>query len=612
MSENNNELKELEVDKIFDQDQYIIPIYQRNYAWKESQIVQLLYDIKDSEGKNYYLGSLVVFKRENGDFEVIDGQQRLTTLYIILKALGINSTEKLKFEAREKSSQTLKELGNDSTNDKNLNSDILSAYKIINKFINTELKDKDENKSYIKYLKEQVKILRVEVPKDTDLNHYFEIMNNRGEQLEKHEILKASLLSKLGNKRDKTIFSKIWEACSDMNRYVQMSFSKEEREKIFGEELNTIQARDFDSLVSMFSESEGKDKDNNNNSDFELKNLISKNSDCKKGEEVKNDEKLEQDRFSSIIDFPNFLLQVLKLQFNDVSLDDKKLISEFGKIKEDEKKIKEFGYLLLKIRFLFDKYIIKREKDDWSLIKLKKDTENKLSYINSFGEEDEENNNKNLIMLLSMFHVSYPTRSYKNWLNKVLDYLNNDKKDIEYKDYLEKLGKEFIFEKYLNREEIKLENSVFSKNDILDAGVNVPNFIFNYLDYLLWKTDRGEKTPKYSSFEFTFRSSVEHYYPQTSKREEKISEDILNCFGNLCLISASKNSSLSNSMAEEKAEILDSKKNKIESIKQKIMTDKIIELKKNGKIWDKENIITHREEMIKILLNNVKKNETSK
>ena len=87
------DLKEIKIGGIFNETQYIIPIYQRNYAWKESQILQLLYDIKDSEDKNYYLGSLVVFKRENGDFEVIDGQQRLTTLYIILKALGINSTE---------------------------------------------------------------------------------------------------------------------------------------------------------------------------------------------------------------------------------------------------------------------------------------------------------------------------------------------------------------------------------------------------------------------------------------------------------------------------------------------------------------------------------------
>ena len=45
------------------------------------------------------------------------------------------------------------------------------------------------------YLFQYVQIARVPVPDETDLNHYFEVMNNRGEQLEKHEIIKARLLS---------------------------------------------------------------------------------------------------------------------------------------------------------------------------------------------------------------------------------------------------------------------------------------------------------------------------------------------------------------------------------------------------------------------------------
>ena len=49
----------------------------------------------------------------------------------------------------------------------------------------------------LEYLLDKVRILRTELPPNTDLNHYFEIMNTRGEQLEKHEILKARLLKKL-------------------------------------------------------------------------------------------------------------------------------------------------------------------------------------------------------------------------------------------------------------------------------------------------------------------------------------------------------------------------------------------------------------------------------
>ncbi|MDX7569069.1 DUF262 domain-containing protein, partial [Serratia marcescens] len=69
----------LTVGKLFT-DNYLIPIYQRNYAWRAEQIEQLISDIQDSVvggQDNYFLGNLVVIKRGREDeFEVIDGQQR--------------------------------------------------------------------------------------------------------------------------------------------------------------------------------------------------------------------------------------------------------------------------------------------------------------------------------------------------------------------------------------------------------------------------------------------------------------------------------------------------------------------------------------------------------
>jgi hypothetical protein len=69
---------------------------------------------------------------------------------------------------------------------------------------------------------------------DTDLNHYFEIMNNRGEQLEKHEVLKARLLNRLPAGKDQLVFNKIWESCSSLDRYIQYGFSKSIRKDLFG------------------------------------------------------------------------------------------------------------------------------------------------------------------------------------------------------------------------------------------------------------------------------------------------------------------------------------------------------------------------------------------
>ena len=198
MSNAKEYVKTLTVSDLFDNGNkcnYIIPIYQRNYAWGDDEISSLLQDIKNAceknkeQDKNYYIGSLVVYRRENGDFEVIDGQQRLTTLTLIMHYLGKLSFRNVFFEHRDESEQALSNL-----NSEKLPSNFSQALEIINKGIHEWGGNKT---NFAKFLLEKVEIIRTEVPEGTDLNHYFEIMNTRGEQLEKHEILKARLMKKL-------------------------------------------------------------------------------------------------------------------------------------------------------------------------------------------------------------------------------------------------------------------------------------------------------------------------------------------------------------------------------------------------------------------------------
>ena len=74
------------------EDKYVVPLYQRNFAWTEKEINLLLQDVYDSFKKapdsNYYIGSLVVLRRQDGTLEVIDGQQRLTTVTLLLLAIS--------------------------------------------------------------------------------------------------------------------------------------------------------------------------------------------------------------------------------------------------------------------------------------------------------------------------------------------------------------------------------------------------------------------------------------------------------------------------------------------------------------------------------------------
>ncbi|MBQ7689896.1 MAG: DUF262 domain-containing protein [Muribaculaceae bacterium] len=67
--------------------EFIIPSYQRGYRWERKQVETLLNDIMDNGDKPYCLQPVVVRKRDDGKFELIDGQQRLTTIYILLNYL---------------------------------------------------------------------------------------------------------------------------------------------------------------------------------------------------------------------------------------------------------------------------------------------------------------------------------------------------------------------------------------------------------------------------------------------------------------------------------------------------------------------------------------------
>ena len=112
MTELVTELRVLDSEQnIFDTDMdYIIPLYQRAYAWEDKQLMQLIEDISDiTDETNYYIGALIVSKQDN-KYEVVDGQQRLTSLYLLMNCLGLDIKNTLTFACREKSNYTLRNI----------------------------------------------------------------------------------------------------------------------------------------------------------------------------------------------------------------------------------------------------------------------------------------------------------------------------------------------------------------------------------------------------------------------------------------------------------------------------------------------------------------------
>lgn len=630
-----NPINEIKVSEIFDNSQYMVPIYQRNYAWENDEIKQLIDDINDAitqDNKKYFLGTLIVNKRKNGIFEVIDGQQRLTTLYLIKKYIDANfdpNADKLQFEAREKYKRTFQaqDLNNLNNNNNYYAQEIISGYGNIKNNL------KNEEKEEFKRKLENVYLVRVQVPKNIDLNHYFEIMNTRGEQLEPHEIIKAKILGKLKGQEEKVIAAEIWEKCSDMSTYIQMKFDKiEVRKKLFGEDWNTLVFKGFEDIIASYKE---EINEKNNSDDENLKNnenlesviKFAKNhpeypQDNKNSKKQKED--IEKERFESIISFPNFLLQVNAIINENIDnnedgfLDDKNFLDKMKKNYEDknkdqaQEKAKSFIYNLLKYRFLFDKYVLKRDfsknknEGEWSLKKIKVYKNTDFNYVNTFRKdensqdenEEETNFSKQLKMLQATLRITYTSPKTMKWIAILLKFAeerqlstsNKCKQQPNCAGLIEKL------ENYC-RKAIKQNNY-----DINHAYQTMDRIVFSYLDYLLYKNGYdGIISPYASDWKCIYRNSIEHFSPQTGGDFEN-EENILHSFGNLVLITVAGNSKFSNMKPEQKI----CEENIInQSLKLKIMKELIS--KSNGKKWTKELIEQHQEKMLEILEKDIRK-----
>lgn len=672
MQTNNQDIKNLTIGELFtENNKYLIPIYQRNYEWEDKQIIQLLEDIKDyyieEEDNQYYIGTLVVnYRRDNNEsfYETIDGQQRLTTFNLLICALkaldkkdiiptsinGYLTKTIIHFESRpisEKSIEFVFNNGIESPNFLDFNENVVSGINIIysyikqleDKFSSTTKEANWENKTFegfLNYLLHKVIIIRVQVPLDTDLNHYFEIMNSRGEQLEKHEILKSRMMKELNNCTNSKVirkqFNLIWEACSQMDTYVQQLFPKELRYKLFGDRWFQWIPKSADEMFILMDSSPSKFNIENEGLSFsEIVNTKDTALLLNKIEKLQNEDVINESdskQYQPIINFENFLLHVLKLSFPDlpVSLDDKRLLSFFKialeRSHDKEKLVKDFAYQMLKSKFLLDQYIVKRKylvgNESWSLeaLKLYPKIENirekeSYNYVNTFSLKSI---NDELIMVLTMFHVSTPTPVYKYWLFEALKFLcenydfsennnllenpTNINGDL-YIEHLKQVAKKFLKYRFLNgSQELNYDQMLYSDlkevkssfdENLLKYGQIKNNLVFNYIDYLLWKINKI----KYSDFEFSSRSSVEHYYPQNPHSGDIINdENILNCIGNLCLISHSNNSKLSNNLPIAKKGHYENSKSK-DSIKQ-------MEMMKENK-WYIDEIKKHNHFIINLL-----------
>ena len=181
---------------------FFVPAYQRGYRWGAWEVSRLLEDVLESGGEPYYLQPVVVKSLPDGRWELVDGQQRLTTLYLILKYMqdqGLQSLGpefSLEYETRPSSRDYLDD-PDEARNQENIDFfHIYEAYRCIHDWFEEHAQRKQyvANKFY-EYLFETVHVIWYEAPADLHSTTLFTRLNIGQIPLTNAELVKALLLS---------------------------------------------------------------------------------------------------------------------------------------------------------------------------------------------------------------------------------------------------------------------------------------------------------------------------------------------------------------------------------------------------------------------------------
>ena len=292
-----------------------IPLYQRKYAWTSDEVIILLDDLKtfstkidNTSNEKYFIGNIVVEQKEDGLFDIIDGQQRFTTLFLIAKIIKRQYYE-LNYEIREEDDNFLKNF----TYDENIEIQYYGADNQFQDNIEAILKFQRDSNCDIENLLSFCKIALTILPDGIDIVKYFEVMNNRGKQLEKHQVLKAKLLeviSKDNSKSDNINYAKIWDYCSNMNVYIEDSIyygnlkknEKDVEQKVRVHLTNFLKNNEL--IPEYFLTHE-------NINFLTINDILDPNKEI--DDTVRKEEFYVRKEYGSIVKFPIFIMQVFKI-----------------------------------------------------------------------------------------------------------------------------------------------------------------------------------------------------------------------------------------------------------------------------------------------------------
>lgn len=273
--------------KIFSSDfEYVIPSYQRPYAWTVDQASELFDDLlafhQAEAEEGYFLGSIVLIKSEERPLsEVIDGQQRLTTLTILLAAMacahsgayrddlrayiiepgkeleGIKAKPRLSLRERDRQffSKYVQGLALDplleldpaslaNESQQNIRANCGHFVQAVEDAFATS----EELRDFITFLLTRCYLVVVSTPSQASAFRVFSVMNSRGLDLQPTDIIKADLIGKIKDEAERQDYNDKWEEMevdltrggfNDLFTYIRMIYAKDKAKRSLLEEFRT-------------------------------------------------------------------------------------------------------------------------------------------------------------------------------------------------------------------------------------------------------------------------------------------------------------------------------------------------------------------------------------
>ena len=541
-----------------------IPSYQRPYVWGEDNINELLDDIlyafENDSQDTYFMGALVLQNKENDEYDILDGQQRLTTLALLLVTIRDNiKVEKTKKVLQDHLFQEDDETADIPSRNRftfNIRNEVQRFFEeyIIkeNGTFNIEKALEDEqfkNNISIKNMVAVVQVIRKR------LEEIF------GEQLSLENISGTSLLEFIKFIRNKLIFAYI---CSD---------TREQAFRLF----TILNNRGIPLTTADILKSLNLDK---------VQDEIKRNEYAKKWEEL---EEQYGDKFDRFLNF----IRTIKLKEKAR----KNLLEEF------EEKV--YGKVMNYGKESID-YILKTSENYDKLINLTADFNNEYkNLINimkvGFNSEDwippllyyyEKFNTQGLVEFLKLLDNKF----MGDWINKEtptkrLENMNKILKAIEIgENYNDILNNKNLFNFDINNFKNIINGNIFGER---------------YCKYLLLKIEYLSLDSEVAYIGNYKNISIEHVLPQNPKEDSewrvKFSnedrEEWTNKLGNLILLTKRKNSKLSNLEFKDK--------------KEKYLADKILlfpsvfEVYSNGEDWNIDILKIRQNRIINLLIEGV-------